>query len=639
MTRLEFGPGNSTGFTPAGIAAFSDLRPAAVVRELVQNAYDAAHEAGRDRSVVRFRLDTMPADGIPHIDDYEAAFDAAIDTQEHMGGGHLPAKANLVVNTIGRALHNQQQRVLSVLDNGIGLNERRMNALLSDGVSAKSNQASGTFGNGHSVAIPASDLRYLLYGGVLPSGAMIGSGHAVLASHVSPYPGRGMCSGDGFLVKRLRDGQDGIIFDCPRDDDIPKVIHDHLMDILSDVGHGSAVIIPAFNNFRESRSLWEMVAEATACNFFQAVAEGSLVVEVEDLTEHSGLGPQVLDRRSIRHVLKNNRDKQRSRAFLSGKRAYGAYDALTRSTVRSSVTTSQGSIQIRILNKSSGIPRVDLCRNGMWITDDKNIPGFANKFRDRRPFHALLLLGSDGGDLYRLVREAEGPLHNKLFVKDLDMKDRKAIRQAFEEVRQWLLGHTEEMSSKSFTPDDFLVLNFSNDDDPFWGTPVVVGRRAPERSPVRTQGRRRQHGNVKNRLDPTGRSRRRSTVPFFSAVSVPIAANRRTIEVTCYSRCDRAELRLSVDEHIDPTCDRVARDPAADVELFDVSIGGEAADHSQLVTQNGSVVGVRLGDLAEGQRITLEVEYGLSDYFAGVDALEACLLVEVIPGQQEEDES
>lgn len=75
------------------------------------------------------------------------------------------------------------------------------------------------------------------------------------------------------------------------------------------------------------------------------------------------------------------------------------------------------------------------------------------------------------------------------------------------------------------------------------------------------------------------------------------------------------------------------------MELFDVSIGGEAADHSQLVTQNGSVVGVRLGDLAEGQRITLEVEYGLSDYFAGVDALEACLLVEVIPGQQEEDES
>ena len=37
----------------------------------------------------------------------------------------------------------------------------------------------------------------------------------------------------------------------------------------------------------------------------------------------------------------------------------------------------------------SGNTRVDLCRNGMWITDDKNIPGFYYKFQDRIPFHAF----------------------------------------------------------------------------------------------------------------------------------------------------------------------------------------------------------------------------------------------------------
>ena len=31
---LRFGPGTSGGFTPAGVAAFDNLRPAAVVREL-----------------------------------------------------------------------------------------------------------------------------------------------------------------------------------------------------------------------------------------------------------------------------------------------------------------------------------------------------------------------------------------------------------------------------------------------------------------------------------------------------------------------------------------------------------------------------------------------------------------------------
>ena len=53
---LKFGPGVSTGFTPTGIAAFTNLRPAAVVRELIQNALDAAREANERTTFVRFRL-------------------------------------------------------------------------------------------------------------------------------------------------------------------------------------------------------------------------------------------------------------------------------------------------------------------------------------------------------------------------------------------------------------------------------------------------------------------------------------------------------------------------------------------------------------------------------------------------------
>ena len=54
----------------------------------------------------------------------------------------------------------------------------------------------------------------------------------------------------------------------------------------------------------------------------------------------------------------------------------------------------------------------------MWITNDKNIPGFSYGFQDRKPFHALLLLDSgNGGRLHELVRNAEGPLHDKLDVK------------------------------------------------------------------------------------------------------------------------------------------------------------------------------------------------------------------------------
>ena len=58
-----------------------------------------------------------------------------------------------------------------------------MSALLSDGVSAKGGNASGTFGNGHSVVVPASNLRFVLYGGLTVNGESYGAGQAVLASH------------------------------------------------------------------------------------------------------------------------------------------------------------------------------------------------------------------------------------------------------------------------------------------------------------------------------------------------------------------------------------------------------------------------------------------------------------------------
>ena len=54
--KLIFETGPYAGFTPAGIEAFSNLRPATVIRELIQNSLDAACEASEETAIVRFRL-------------------------------------------------------------------------------------------------------------------------------------------------------------------------------------------------------------------------------------------------------------------------------------------------------------------------------------------------------------------------------------------------------------------------------------------------------------------------------------------------------------------------------------------------------------------------------------------------------
>ena len=425
---LKFGPGNSVGFTPAGVAAFTNLRPAAVVRELIQNSLDAAREANERTAFVRFRLTRENTKTIPGIRSYGKALESAIKTNQKLTGGQLPRQAELVVNTIKGALSQNKQDILSVLDNGIGLDERRMNALLSDGVSAKHGNATGTYGNGHTVAIPASNLRYILYGGVTDNGRRIGAGHAVLASHTGTGKAAYLCAGDGFFVLGFRNGNNGKLYHYATGQAIPALIGDDLKTIRETDRHGTVVVIPAFNHFREEHALWDMVAKAAACNFFQAIEEKQLKVQVEDLRPGENPIPQVLDHTTLRETLKVHREDKRSRAFLSGQKAFEAYEVL-RSGESHTVQTKMGVIRVKLLGRNSGKARVDLCRNGMWVTDDKKIPGFSYKFQNRAPFHAVLLLDSDKGkDLHRLVRDSEGPLHDSMNTKDLPAEDKRNLR-------------------------------------------------------------------------------------------------------------------------------------------------------------------------------------------------------------------
>ena len=621
--------GNSTdriGFTPAGIAAFSDLRPAAVVRELIQNSLDAAIEAGEPCARVRFRRSTCGIDEIPGIDSYRRAFELAKEQQKPSGS------ARSVVQRIERALGESSHDVLCVTDNGSGLDGRRMTALLSDGVSAKSGTAAGSFGNGHSVVVPASNLRYVLYGGLTESGESLGAGQAVLASH--RLEGELLSqSGRGIFVSDLQSSEPEVDFTFARDSAIPPMVAEAIDQIRSEHGHGAAIVVPAFNNFEAEESLLrDMVFKAAACNFFRAIHDLELVVEVDDPK-----GGGTLDSSTLELELEKHRDElriRRSGAFLSGRRANEAYAALDKGEEHA-IETSQGTVRLHLhVDPESGGRGVGLCRNGMWITD--NLPMFANQFTDRQPFQALIVLGSNSdGRFYRLVKDAETPLHDKLALTLMEPAPRKALRGAFKEIRDRIGELVPEVSAEVYSPDDILSFQFSEVEGRSRGGrhPSYQGRLQSARRTVTDTGTSGLSGGTGlGGGKGTGKPPKGRVVvqPTFRIVSVPAATRRRKIEVQCSKRFEDAELRIFVDENVDATCDHQNRAQATPVLLNNVKMDGRPLAGSDLVTNGDGAVGIRLGSLDADSRVIVETDYEIPDSDIWVSGREPALRMEIL---------
>lgn len=606
---LQFGfSTDPAGFTPAGIAAFSDLRPAAVVRELIQNSLDAALiEAQESQAYVRFERQSCTLDDIPGIGNYRSAFRLAVNEQSPSGS------ARAVVDRIDRALREDTHDVLHVTDNGVGLDGKRMSAILSDGVSAKGGSASGTFGNGHSVVVPASNLRYVLYGGLTGEGKSFGAGQAVLASH--RVDGELWSrSGRGVYIESFEPGGLGVPFTFAQGKAIPTMVASVIERIRGEHGHGAAVIIPAFNNFEHDQSLREAVFRAAAFSFFQAIHEGHLIVEVEDPE-----GGGVLDAATLQEEIALYRDEMRSGrtgTFLSGRKANEAYETLVGGESHE-IETTQGNVAVRLLLRDSGRRSVGLCRNGMWITDE--LPMFQNAFSDRQPFQALILLSSDRENgFFDLIQEAETPLHDKLAPKQMEPADRRsALRAALREVRDAIAELVPASTEDAYSPEDILAFQFEDLEGQgrggrqpsYWGQVGSTRRSMIERregAKGEKGGSGLGGGSKGGRKKPIGRI---VVEPVFRIASVPTGKGSRTVHVECTEDFEDAELRMFVDENVDATCDRQTRAQAANVLLSGVTVDGRVLGDKEMVRNGDGAIGAKLGSIAANSRLVVEADY------------------------------
>lgn len=616
---LRFGPGEPAGFTSVGVAGFQNLNPAAVVRELIQNSLDAAREARRDIARVRFEVLEHSLNDIPGIREYRASFRRAVQAQMELQSGKLSAQADLVVQSIRRRLSARRCKTLFILDNGIGLDTSRMNGLLGDGLSIKDDSGAGAFGNGHYVVVPASDLRYILYGGRTHDGSAICAGHAILASHQS---NREVCGKDGYFVRGFQPGKlfDRYIF--ARDQAVPAYLAERLQWIASrwSPGAGTVVAVPCFNEFNirdEDATLWDLIAKPAACNFFAAFANSELCVEVAERDS-----VEKLDAGSIAEVLESVAEQKRSRNFLSGSRAMSAFETIRWDSHKKVVRTPIGDIPIWLREiRDGGISRIDLCRAGMWISDD--IPKLRRqKFSDLKPFHCVLQLDAACGEVHDLVRKAEGPLHNHLEARKwLSAEERTSLDRALNQVADEIRETVGTLSSDRVFVDD--VLQISD-----YGV-GVGGRQAssrgqfaemrayhPERrheEEIRLGGRR---GGTDDPVNPNplpgNRPRPMGRPIRFRAVAVPVDLRSCRVEIKPDEGFDSAEVRFGLDESLDASCDDSRGEAFAQLE--NVRVCSQGVDSSKLTkNEAGKPIGILLGKCSANVSWPIEFDFQLPD--------------------------
>ena len=628
---LVFSPtGRHQGFNAKAMSSVDDLQPTRFVRELLQNSLDAGVEANRQVVHVRFKVTTIQGTEIPDLDGYERVVDAAV--QAHVKQAE---RAREVVDRMRTAIEDgkpdgQGLWCLSILDNGIGLDQRRMTAILADGAPQKDDDALGSFGVGHFAPIATSNLRYALYGGVhMHRRRRIASGMAVIASHrLSDAKRKGsrqadqatLWDGCGQLAVNEDRGKDGT-YRALTGNCIPHLVGRELDSIADSWGHGTAVVIPAFNYFNadadDDSYLHRLVPRVAAYNFHPAIEAGRLVIEVDEteIIEDGENGHLIVDKNGLCRVLEE--DQHRVRKFRAdgfhaglrpaGQHAHSAWRTVVEGT-NVPIQTAAGALTARILvGPPCGGFRVDLFRDGMWITD--SLPGMhASDFSDRKPFHAVLLLErGDGGQLLDIINKAEGPDHNSLDLGRLSKKtqEREKLLKLLLEIREAIRQNTPEETTDDYTADDFLAVATGSAPDgsgkteySFWGAPVVVSgaptRSSPEKKPPDSEipsNKKRKKRVKPPRPEPTSRSGR--NVPINATV-VPDGPGKHLVAFECPEAVQELELSLVVDENTDETCDRVWPDELVTVEAVEIEVSFDHAGSTKTlppptVAPDGSV--------------------------------------------------
>lgn len=411
------------GFTSAGVSRSSDKSPSDIVRELLQNSFDAAIVEGEaQQAVVKFHLEEIDKKNIPGLKDYKSAIEC-IRKEERT----LNALQKGVFSAIREEINKDTIPVLFITDNGIGFDKKHLVAVLSDGESQKPDSSGGAVGNGHFSAFNASSLRYVMYGGIQHR-QKLASGHAILRSH--RYNGK-LKSGDGYYIL----GEGDIVEEndnFPASENIPSIILSKLDEIQKENPSGSVVAILGFNYFdRNSDETADLILGTAARNFFVAIEGGLLEVETK-----IGGNLRKLSRANLEYVLENTEKYKGIKPKYE--KAAKFYKALKEGK-ELTVMTEEGKAKIYCNKSQVNKFHTAVCRNGMWIKDNPFSAWSRGHFGNHEP-HDVLVMPDKNSELSGLIRCAESNLHNDIKLGRISNKeDKKQLKNAIKAIQKRLL--------------------------------------------------------------------------------------------------------------------------------------------------------------------------------------------------------
>lgn len=595
---LRFLPSSTPeGFASKAVSSDNDANPSVIVRELIQNSLDAGTPAGTQVQV-EFVFKDMAVSEVPGIDEYRAAFEAARRTHSH-----APEAAEAQIERITDSLDKAQISVLQVLDNGVGLDAPRTNALLSDGLTNKVGseaKSAGSYGLGHYTAFPASDLQYVLYGGVTKAGRRTMSGHAILASHFDDQ--KDLLGKDGYFVDGTPRHDILNRYRFPQNGGIPPWVDVILDDVEDRHGRGSAVVLLAFNDFRDEGDPAESVLRVASRHFYPVIRSGHLVVRTERAGEL-----RVLDDSVATELLREGRTERRSGAdAINGGKAYAIWRTLQQGEKRDlERALGRVGLYVRPADADEGT-RISLFRSGMFITDAVPLNRGFN-FAEYQRFSAVILVSTPNQDedapAFDLIRQAEGEKHASIDKKRLPKEKRAEFDGLFGKIREALKAMATKDDADTHVPEGFMELELTADAERIRPRGSVKNVQSTSSSP-------RDFTPVPEELDPLPDGPRRKRKPprpdpperlsrsTGRRVSIAAAAwrNGRTVRMVVRATEDvaNAALRLLTDHGADASCVT----PLADQPIALRIVG----------KQGPFVQELDIGQLQEGQRSEFNVD-------------------------------